>query len=429
MPAAALVAALLACLTGGCSSSHTTGAGTEAAASAGHIDYRGVIATLPAGWRRIRLVGLRATGVPLEVASFRPADGKLHVGDPRRLRDRIPAGEALLQLAVRRPGEGGLDLLSLRSYEPLRRPFRLGAPRPHEFSEAYNLFLRLGGRALQARIWTAPGLPAGLRTQIERFFDSLRVAGSRPPRLSPPVGPRTVGPAALRKAILAGLDADFAVGTGAGPPHFRSCLETRLRRALDRGALASLVAVYRRPDGYAFADQALGRFAAPLGKRCGGARFVPEMIDAARALRLGRPYGRASRRLGVSYGPYLGVSCEDPDSTRCDEVGIDVVLKGKATRVSAAIAGRRIPLRTPGPHSGVRGRDWVGTLPNAGLEAPDSPLYVRRDAPRGGAWYGYRTAWFGYPPVYVPVTVSVTRANGRRLAAAFPHVFLSPGWG
>jgi hypothetical protein len=128
---------------------------------------------------------------------------------------------------------------------------------------------------------------------------------------------------------------------------------------------------------------------------------------------------RSEGRLAVTYGPYLGIRCWKPNATGCDRVGIDVVLKKRATRVVASLAGRRISLRTPGLHNGARGRDWVGDLAPAGLGRNGSPLYLGSTKGR----------WEGDPPVFVPIRVTATRSDGRRHSVTFPRVQLRPGWG
>jgi hypothetical protein len=133
------------------------------------------------------------------------------------------------------------------------------------------------------------------------------------------------------------------------------------------------------------------------------------------------PPAPATSRLAAGYGPYLGVRCHRANSPRCDRVGLDIVLRRRAAAVSASIGGRRLRLRTPGLHNGVRGRDWVGTLRNAGLGRRGSPLHIPNDGAAG--------AWAGDPPVYVTIRVTATDAGGGRHSRLFPHVFLSPGWG
>jgi len=123
----------------------------------------------------------------------------------------------------------------------------------------------------------------------------------------------------------------------------------------------------------------------------------------------------------VTYGPYLGVSCRQPNSIRCGRVGIDIVLAEGARRVTAAVGDRTISLRTPGLHNGVRGKDWVGAFTDARFHQADSPFHIREASSAG--------FWSGYPPVYVPVRISVNYRDGRRESASFGHVFLGPGWG
>lgn len=123
--------------------------------------------------------------------------------------------------------------------------------------------------------------------------------------------------------------------------------------------------------------------------------------------------------LTVTYGPYLGVRCGAANMVGCDTVGIDVVFKQRVTQAWATIAGRRISLTTPGLNTGVRGKDWVGNLHRAGLTRKGSPLYIHA---HGGHWAGS-------PPVHVPIRVTATDADGRRLSKTLPRVPLRPGWG
>jgi hypothetical protein len=236
----------------------------------------------------------------------------------------------------------------------------------------------------------------------------------------------------LDKVIL-GLATDFRAGTHAGPSGYRLCVRLGMRRVLTRAQLSRLVSVYRRPGGQQFAAQALNALAAPVGAECGGAKFVPELIGASEALGSVYPLSRldiAARRLGIGYGPYLGVRCRQAGSTGCDAVGIDVVLHREAAAVTAWVggqrvrfgAGRRVRLRTPGLHNGVAGRDWVGYLGRAGFGRPESPFYIPSNGRKPGTWGGY-------PPVYVPVRLAIAYPDGTRVAGTLPRVFLSPGWG
>lgn len=226
----------------------------------------------------------------------------------------------------------------------------------------------------------------------------------------------------LRRAVVRGAARDFAIGNGIGGHAYEACVLVSLRDALDRAALARLVQVYRRPDGRQFAAQALNRLAVPLGAACGHPYYVPELVEASRGFARGRTRTVAAERLGITYGPYLGVRCGRPNHHGCDLVGIDVVFGHAANRVLALIGDSRLRLHTPGMHDGVRYRDWVGTLANAGLARPGSPLHI----PGAGR---APHVWAGSPAVYVPVEIDVAYADGRHLRALVPRVFLSPGWG
>jgi hypothetical protein len=237
--------------------------------------------------------------------------------------------------------------------------------------------------------------------------------------------PEPVDVGRMRDAVVRGVAADFRAGTGAGPAGFGLCLRLGMRRRLDAAELNRLVSVYRRPDGQPLAAQALNALAAPIGKGCGGARFVPELIAASRALGGRYPLGRleaTARRLGISYGPYIGVSCARPGPVHCDRVGFDVVLRRDAVAVTARVGGRRLRLRTPGMHSGVAGKDWIGFLDRVGLNRPDSPFHIPSN--------GHRPIhWAGSPPVYLPVSIVATYPGDGRVTARLPGVLLSPGFG
>ena len=246
------------------------------------------------------------------------------------------------------------------------------------------------------------------------------VAGS-----SAPLSPAATDFNRMRDKVVLGLATDFRAGTHAGPDGFGLCVRLGMRRVLTRAQLSRLVSVYRRPGGKAFAAQALNALAAPIGAECGGAKFVPELIGAAEALGGEYPLSRleiAARRLGIGYGPYLGVRCARPGSTHCDQVGIDVVLHREAAAVTAWVGGRRLHLQTPGLHNGVVGRDWVGYLARVGLDRPESPFYIPLNGRNPGTWAGY-------PAVYVPVRLAIAYPSGDRVLGTLPRVFLSPGWG
>jgi hypothetical protein len=246
------------------------------------------------------------------------------------------------------------------------------------------------------------------------------VAGS-----SAPLSPAATDFNRMRDKVVLGLATDFRAGTHAGPDGFGLCVRLGMRRVLSRAQLSRLVSVYRRPGGQAFAAQALNALAAPIGAECGGAKFVPELIGAAEALGGEYPLSRleiAARRLGIGYGPYLGVRCARPGSTHCDQVGIDVVLHREAAAVTTWVGGRRLHLQTPGLHNGVAGRDWVGYLGRVGLDRPESPFYIPLNGRNPGTWAGY-------PAVYVPVRLAIAYPSGDRVLGTVPRVFLSPGWG
>jgi hypothetical protein len=214
----------------------------------------------------------------------------------------------------------------------------------------------------------------------------------------------------VRDAVVRGAATDFAIGTGIGGPSFEACVKGLLREALDGPTIGNLVAVYRRPGGVAYAAQALNALAAPLAARCGHRSWVPELVEAARGLRSAAPIGAAIEKLGVTYGPYLGMRCRHAGYGRCDRVGIDVVFGHAARSVDAVIGcARTIRLRTPGRHDGVEYRDWVGTFTHADLP----PRRHNRDQALA----------------YVPIELRVEFADGRRAQALFPHVLVSSGWG
>jgi hypothetical protein len=236
---------------------------------------------------------------------------------------------------------------------------------------------------------------------------------------------REIALSRLRDKILRGAAADYRAGTGVGPRRFGLCLRLGLRRALTGTQLDRLAAVYRRPSGRQFVAQALNRVAVPVGESCGGRQYVPEMIAASAGFAKVDLSELWSRRPGVVYGPYIGVSCSRASSTECDRVGFDLVLRRRAVAVAASAAGRSIHLISPGPvpHSaGAGGRDWGGYLDHVGLSRKGSPFRI----PANGRARG---VWAGQPAVYLPVRVVATYSGGRRAAFVFPRVFLSPGFG
>jgi hypothetical protein len=229
----------------------------------------------------------------------------------------------------------------------------------------------------------------------------------------------------LRDLVVRGVGEDLRRGTRAGPSGFGLCLRLGIRRALDKPTLERLLSIARSPRGTPYAAQALNQLAVPVGDACGSRRFVPELTRAAAALHRVRIVNTRAHRLGLDYGPYVGVSCPGPNRTACDRVGIDLVLRRAAVSVRATVGGRPVALTTPGPvphDAGAAGRDWGGFLGGVGLRRPGSPFEIPA-GPRSHA------RWTGRPPVYLPVRLLVTYPGGRRKALSLPTVLLSPGFG
>jgi len=231
--------------------------------------------------------------------------------------------------------------------------------------------------------------------------------------------------AVMRDKVILGLAKDFRATTPARPPRYGICVRLGMRRVLTRAQLDRFVTIYRWPGGRQLAARALNALAAPIGADCGGAKYVPELVTAAAALGNDYPlsrFGIAARRLGVVYGPYLGVTCRNGGSRRCDSIGVDLVLRRDARAVTAWVGGRRLALRTPGLHSGEAGRDWVGYLDRVGLERAGSPFHVPSHG-RGSA------TWAGGPAVHLPVRLEVSYPDETTVTGTLRRTFLRPGWG
>ena len=230
---------------------------------------------------------------------------------------------------------------------------------------------------------------------------------------------------AMRDKVLLGLAKDFRASTLAGPGRYGLCVRLGMRRVLTPQQLKRLAAIYDRPQGQQLAAQALNALAAPIGSKCGGARYVPELIAASEALGADYPLsqvGIAARRLGVAYGPFLGVACRTTGLADCDSVGVDVVLRRDARAVTAFVGGRKLVMSTPGQHTGRAGRDWIGFLDRVGLRRPGSPFRIPtngRDA----------SNWAGSPPVYLSMKLKIAYPDGTTAAGTLPHALLRPGWG
>ena len=144
-----------------------------------------------------------------------------------------------------------------------------------------------GGSALALAMLSGCGVSSGPEGGREGSGPHLRTVPAAVRRV-PPVRDRIVSTEHLRRAILRGLGRDYLGGTQVGPPSFGLCLQRGMRRLLDEQELSSLTSVYRRPAGQQFTAQALNELAMPVGDRCGGRQYVPELIDASIAFRAGR---------------------------------------------------------------------------------------------------------------------------------------------
>jgi hypothetical protein len=185
--------------------------------------------------------------------------------------------------------------------------------------------------------------------------------------------------------------------------------------------MRSLLALVRREGDRRFASQALNELMAPVAERCGGRRYVPELIAAAEPLVGVRIVEPRARRLGLSYGPYIGVACPRANLTGCDRIGFDFVLRKEAVAATASIAGRPVRLFTPGLHDGVRGKDWAGYMNDVGLNREGSPFEIPGSGPT--------RHWDGDPSVYLPVRIVASYPSGRQETIELSRVRLSPGFG
>jgi hypothetical protein len=126
------------------------------------------------------------------------------------------------------------------------------------------------------------------------------------------------------------------------------------------------------------------------------------------------PGDRVSPGTVLARRPFLGVSCREPNSIRCDRVGLAVWLRRPADSVRAAIAGRRF--RLDDPDASVAPLMFAGFLRPAGLA--DGALRVPFTA--RGKWFGE-----GRPAARVRIWID---ARGRTMTTAL-SVPLHAGWG
>ena len=122
----------------------------------------------------------------------------------------------------------------------------------------------------------------------------------------------------------------------------------------------------------------------------------------------------------------MGVACPQPNSIRCDRVGLAVWLPKRAERLEASIAGRPLTLKW---RARVRARDfdisgyrrldyYEAYLAPAGLI--DGPLRVR---PERGRYY-----WTGLHPVNATVRLVARYSKGGVVRRTL-RVGLAAGWG
>ncbi len=131
---------------------------------------------------------------------------------------------------------------------------------------------------------------------------------------------------------------------------------------------------------------------------------------------VGKDVGLDERR-GVIHDIYLGLSCPEPNSTKCDRVRIAVWLEKPAEVLRARVAGEEVGIGV----DDTRCREpsyCKGSLQPAGLlEGPLPP------EERGG----YR--WTGEPSVSTDVRIEGRLVDGHSITEKFEDVWLAAGWG
>jgi hypothetical protein len=120
---------------------------------------------------------------------------------------------------------------------------------------------------------------------------------------------------------------------------------------------------------------------------------------------------RRGRRNGRELLPYMGVACRQPNSIRCDRVGLGIGVTRPARRMTASFAGHRVELT----NRGGGGKAWEAFVQPARLSS--GPLRVAADET------GH---WLGGSPVIIRFDAEYTNgASATRLL----RVPLAPGWG
>jgi hypothetical protein len=121
--------------------------------------------------------------------------------------------------------------------------------------------------------------------------------------------------------------------------------------------------------------------------------------------------------------PYMGVACQQPNSTVCDRVGLAVWLRRPAVAVEATIAGRPLKLDNPlwsaKPHRGRRTM-FAGFVQPAGLV---DDLHITPD-PGPLRWWAPSNGNAPSPRV----SLRIDYGSGRTLVTQL-NVYLSAGWG
>ena len=126
--------------------------------------------------------------------------------------------------------------------------------------------------------------------------------------------------------------------------------------------------------------------------------------------------------------PFMALDCRQPANTlACERVAFRVYTRVPMKRLAVRIGGEAGPtldLRANRRRAGypvLPGTVWRGTLRDAGLRTPGSPLFV--DLPAS------RSRWSGTPPVRVTMEVIARRPGGPSGTWRFPRTELAAGHG